>query len=80
MDLKEQMHRDKLELMQKLCSIHADVSAIKTKQDSQDKCINANKKKADANEKFIDRIKGGLVLVSCSGIIGLIVKFYMLGN
>lgn len=59
----------------KLCVMHSDISAIKTKQEAQDKDIQEVEVQGDANEKFINKVKGGLVLISSGGIITIIIRY-----
>ena len=69
------------ELYSKLCAIHADVASIKTKQADQDRELRAVEEQGDSNTKFINKVKGGLVLISSGGIVVLVievVKRYML--
>lgn len=59
----------------KLCSMHSDISSIKTKQEAQDKDIQEVEEQSDANEKFINKLKGGLILISSGGIITIIIRY-----
>lgn len=61
----------------KLCVMHSDISAIKTKQVAQDRDIKDVESKSDAHAKFIDKVKGGMILLS-SGAVIFIIKRYML--
>ena len=59
----------------KLCVMHSDISSIKTKQEAQDKDIRENTEQGDANEKFINKVKGGLILISSGGVITIIIRY-----
>ncbi len=68
---------DNEKIYEKICLIHSDVSHIKTKQEAQDRDLRDVEMQSGGNEKFINKIKGGLILIS-SGLIIVVLRYYML--
>lgn len=66
---------DNEKIYDKLCDMHSDISSIKTKQKSQDETIALNTKRSSDSKAFINKSKGGLIVIT-SSVIGLLVKVF----
>lgn len=67
--------QEERKIYDKLCVMHSDISAIKTKQEAQDKDMRAVEVVSDGNEKFINKVKGGLILISSGTIITIVIRY-----
>ena len=62
---------DNKEMYKKLMDIHTDVQVTKTKVEALEEHLPTVKH----NKTFIDKLKGGLKVISTAGVIGLIGYF-----